>query len=112
MTTSSVTTTSVTVMWIQPLDSVPVDSYSIVLTRVIGSEQTLCPDVADSKSTQITQQNIFTMQFTALQEYSLYEVNITANFRTFKADSQPGTAIFTTVSAGMDLANYMQETGP
>lgn len=102
MTASSVTATTVLVTWRQPIESFTPDSYMIVLTRVIGAGQVLCPDVQDSRSVEITQKNIFTMQFTGLHEFSSYEVRITASFSAFGArTSEPGSIVFTTSAAGM-----------
>ena len=100
VTVSSVTATSVTVTWKQFNDIFVPESYMIILTRVVGSEQALCPDVEDSR---YTKSDMFAMQFIRLHEFSSYELRITPNYKGFgsMSSSMPGSTIFNTAPAGM-----------
>ena len=103
ITSSSLTSTSVTISWTQPPFSLPMDEYRVELRRVTGARQ-LCQVVEDYRSKMIT--GISTVEFTNLQEFSIYNVTITATLPSgFNVTLTP-TVEFTTNAAGMDV-HYM-----
>ena len=71
---SSLTATSVTISWIQPVSEfgLPVVQYTISPTRVTGSGQVLCPSISDQRPAVIT--NSTSTSFTGLEEFSVYVV--------------------------------------
>ena len=93
------TATSVSLSWSQPQFSLPVVEYTVSLTRVTGSGQTLCPSLEDNRPAVTTTGN--SMSFTDLEEFSSYRVTVTAVYDAFgvtrMASSNEG---FTTLSAG------------
>ena len=96
ITSSSITATSVTITWSQPEGSLAADDYTISLQRLIGSNRQLCPTITDSR--QMTTTTLTTsMNFTNLDEFSIYIVTVAA--RVF-AVSRMSTHEFTTTSAG------------
>ena len=80
--TPSPTATSVTITWTQPEFSFPVVDYTVSLTRVTGSGQVLCPSVMDSRPSVTTMATVTSMEFTGLQEFSVYTVTVTARLTT------------------------------
>ena len=100
ITFSSLTATSVTLSWTQPPFSLPMDEYRVELRRVTGARQ-LCTMVEDNKSKMTT--GISTVEFTNLQEFSIYSVTITVTLPSgFNATLAP-TVEFTTKAAGMTI---------
>ena len=75
ITFSSITATSVTISWTQPPFSLSMDEYRVELRRVTGARQ-LCTMVEEYKSKMTT--GISTVNFSNLQEFSIYSVTITA----------------------------------
>ena len=99
VTFSSLTSTSVTISWTQPLFSLPMDEYRVELRRVTGPRQ-LCTMVEDNTS-KMTTTGISTVEFTNLHEFSIYNVTITVTLQSgFNATLTP-TVEFTTKAAGM-----------
>ena len=97
----SLTATSVTVSWEQPQGSfIPVE-YTVVVERVTGSGQTLCPDVEDSKDpVQIS--TAASLTFPELEEFSMYSVELAARFNEFgSSHTLCSTETFMTLSAGI-----------
>ena len=100
ITFSSLTATSLTISWTQPPFSLPMDEYKVDLGRVTGARQ-LCTMVEDNKSKMTT--GISTVEFTNLQEFSIYSVTITVTLPSgFNATLTP-TVEFTTKTAGMTI---------
>ena len=100
ITFSSITATSVTVSWTQPPFSLPMDEYRVELRRVTNARQ-LCTMVEDSRSR--TTSGTSTVDFSNLQEFSIYYVMITAILPSgFNATLTP-TEEFTTKAAGMTI---------
>ena len=76
------------------------DEYRVELRRVTGPKQ-LCTMVEDNKSKMTT--GISTIEFTNLQEFSIYSVTITVTLPSgFSATLTP-TVEFTTKAAGMTV---------
>ena len=101
ITFSSLTATSVTLSWTQPPFSLPMDEYRVELRRVTDARQ-LCTMVEDNKS-RMTGDNISTVDFSNLQEFSVYSVTITVIIPSgFTATLTP-TVEFTTKAAGMTI---------
>ena len=95
------TATSASLSWTLPDDlNLPVVEYTVSLTRVIGSDQILCPSVKDNSNSTISN-NTKSVSFTDLEEFSSYRVTVTAVYDAFgvtrMASSNEG---FTTLSAG------------
>ena len=102
VTASLLTATSVTFSWSpQPAQfRLPVVEYTVSLTRVTGSSQTLCPQVMDSRPAVAT--NDTSMPFTGLEEFSTYTVAVTTTFNVFGSNmTEVAEMMFTTPSAGM-----------
>ena len=98
--TSSVTTTSVTVSWTQPPFSFTPVGYTVTLTRVTGSGQVLCDEIVDSRSPVNT--TATSMEFTGLQEFSVYIITVTATYSEFNLiASMPANIRFITLRAGV-----------
>ena len=95
----SLSATSASLSWSQPQFSLPVVEYTVSLTRVTGSGQTLCPSLEDNGPAVATTGN--SISFTDLEEFSSYRVTVTAVYDAFgvtrMASSNEG---FTTLSAG------------
>ena len=101
VTFSSLTATSVTLSWTQSPFSLPMDEYRVELRRVTESRQ-LCTMVEDDKS-KMTKNGTPTVNFTNLQEFSIYNVTITVILPSgFTAILTP-TIEFTTKAAGMTI---------
>ena len=103
VTTSSLTATSVTISWSpQPAQfHLPVVEYTVSLTRVTGSGQTLCTQVVDSRQAVTTIDT--SMSFTGLEEFSNYTVTVTTTFNVFGSNMDVASdMIFTTLSASME----------
>ena len=81
----SLSATSVSLSWSQPEFSLPVVEYTVSLTRVTGSGQTLCPTFEDSRPAVATTGNL--MSFTDLEEFSAYMVSIIALYSAFNSTS-------------------------
>ena len=108
ITTSLLTATSATISWSpQPAQfRLPVVEYTVSLTRVTGSGQTLCPQVMDSRSAVITTDT--SMSFTGLEEFSTYIVTVTTTFNVFGSNIDVASdMMFTTLSAGMDTSSFI-----
>ena len=104
ITTSSPNATSITISWSpQPAQfRLPVVEYTVSLTRVTGSSQTLCPGVMDSRRPAVTTTGT-SMSFTGLEEFSTYTVTVPTTFNVFGSNMDVASAMmFTTSSAGMD----------
>ncbi len=103
--TSSLTATSVTVSWTPPPFSfTPVD-YTVTLTRVTG--RGLCTLYEDSRPPVIA--TVTSMEFTGLQEFSIYRVTVTARFSEFGlSPTAPSTIEFTTLSVRTYVALYLK----
>ena len=101
ITFSSLTVTSVTISWTQPPLSLPMDEYRVELRRVTDARQ-LCTMVEDYKSKMTT--GISTVEFTNLQEFSIYNVTINTDIMLspmrFNVTLMP-TVEFTTKAFGM-----------
>ena len=99
---SSLTSTSVTISWTQPRSILPMDEYRVDLRRVTGARQ-LCTDVEDYKSKMTTRGvSTLSVDFSSLQEFSIYQVTILVITSGFNATLTP-TVEFTTKAAGMDV---------
>ena len=98
VTISMLTATSVTVSWTQPELSFPVAGYSISLTRVTGS--VLCGSVEDHRPTRAIGA-VSSVEFSDLEEFSHYNVTVTAVFSMFTSDVESRNTIFLTDSASM-----------
>ena len=97
----SLTSISVTIAWTQPEFSLPVISYTVSLSRVTGSGQALCIGYTDNRPSVTTMASVTSMNFTDLQEFSKYNVIVTARFNiTFSNSPKTVTMEFTTPSAG------------
>ncbi len=101
LTSSIITTTSTTVSWTQsPFSFAPV-GYIVTLTRVTGSNQTLCTEIMDKRYPLTILFNVTSMEFTGLHEFSTYRVNVTAMFNAFGLSRAPfSMLVFTTLSTG------------
>ena len=100
ITFSILTATSVTISWTQPPFSLPMDEYRVDLRRVAGARQ-LCQKIKDYKFKMTT--GIPTVEFTNLQEFSVYSVTTTVIIPSgFTATLTP-TVEFTTKAAGMTI---------
>ena len=100
ITFSSLTATSVTISWTQPPFSLPMDEYKVELRQVTGARQ-LCTMVEDDKSKMTT--GISTVEFTNLQEFSIYSVTITLIVPSGLNATLTPTVEFTTKAAGMTI---------
>ena len=101
VTISSLTATSVTISWSpQPAQfHLPVVEYTVSLTRVTGSSQTLCTQVMDTKQAVTTTNT--SMSFTGLEEFSTYTVTVTTTFNVFGSNMDVASdMMFTTTRAG------------
>ena len=98
ITFSSLTATSVTISWIQPPFSLPMDEYRVELRRVTGAMQ-LCQVVEDDKSKMMA--GISTVEFTNLQVFSIYNVTITVILPSGLNATLTPTVEFTTKAAGI-----------
>ena len=98
----SLTSMSVTITWTQPEFSLPVINYTVSLSRVTGSGQVLCTSYMDVRPSVTTMANVTSMNFMDLQEFSTYNVTVTARFSvTFSSLPQAFSNMqFTTLSAG------------
>ena len=94
---SSVTATSVVVVWTQPHFSLPVAEYTVTLSRVTDLGQLSCPSVADNRA-PVTRKTTGSLQFIQLHEFSVYTVTVMANFN--NSVSSTNDVSFTTLSAG------------
>ena len=92
---SSITATSVTIIWSQPEGSLAADNYTISLQQLTGNNRQLCPTNMDSRIINTTTTS---MSFTNLQEFSIYTVTVTA--RVFGTSKTSIPHEFTTTSAG------------
>ena len=93
------TATSASLSWSQPQFSLTVLQYTVSLTRVTGSGQTLCPSLQDNRPAVTTTGN--SMAFTELEEFSSYRVTVTAVYDAFgETRMASSTEGFTTLSAG------------
>ena len=103
ITTSSLTATSVTISWSpQPAQfRLPVVENTVSLTRVTGSNQTLCTQVMDSRPAVTTTDT--SMSFTGLEEFSTYTVTVTTTFIVSGSNMDVASdMMFTTPSASME----------
>ena len=110
VTTSSLTATSVIISWSpQPAQfCLPVVEYTVSLTRVNKSDQTLCTQLMDSRLAVNTTDT--SMSFTGLEEFSTYTVTVTTTFNVFGSNMDVASdMMFTTPSAGMDTSFNMQQ---
>ena len=97
----SLTSTSVIITWTQPEFSLPVISYTVSLSLVTGSGQALCTGYMDSRPSVTTMAGVTSMNFMYLQEFSKYNVTVTARFSvTFSNSPKTVSMQFTTPSAG------------
>ena len=99
---SSLTATSVTILWFPP----PVEShvfvveYTVSLTRVGGSSQALCTQVMDNRQAVTTTDT--SMSFTGLEKFSTYTVTVTTTYNVLDTNIDVASdMMFTTQSAGM-----------
>lgn len=102
ITYSYLSATSVTIFWDEPPKfSLPIISYTLFMTRIEGSTQTLCPSVADRKSAVNT--TSIATYFTNLEEFSSYMVTLQAIFRdvSMSGVKRVSTLSFKTLSAGI-----------
>ena len=100
--TQSPAATSVSITWTQPEFSLPLQNYTVSLTRVTGSSQVLCPSVMDSRPSVTTMATVTSMEFTGLKEFSTYTVTVTASFSAFGMITDTSTSMgFTTLSTGI-----------
>ena len=101
ITTLSPTATSVTITWTQSEFSLPVLNYTVSLMQVTGSGQVLCPSFQNNTAVTVI---VNTTLFTGLQEFSNYNVTVTARFdQAHKSTSMN----FTTLSAGKMIILYI-----
>ena len=73
---SSITATSVAITWSQSEGSLAADDYTISLQQLTGSNRQLCSAVVDRRPAVTTTST--SMNFTDLQEFSIYTVRVTA----------------------------------
>ena len=104
VTISSLSATSVAISWTQSELSPPVVEYTISLTRVTGSGQSVCSSLEDNRTAVTTNEQ--SMGFTRLEESSIYTVVVTAMFDAFGDRSTDME--FTTLSVGRCM-NFTQE---
>ena len=101
---SSLTTTSVSLSWTQPVFSVPVQ-YVVSVTPLSGSSQMLC--VVDNMTIESTPigssaADYATMSVTGLQEFIAYTATVIVRQGGFQLDSLSlGSTQFTTLRTGM-----------
>ena len=101
----SLTSTSVIITWTQPEFSLPVISYRVSLSRVTGSGQALCTGYMDTRPSVTTMVGVTSMNYIDLQEFTKYNVTVTARFNiTFSNSPKTVSMQFTTPSAG----NYVR----
>ena len=83
MMTSVLGPTSIRVTFTQPSGSLAAESYDIQYTRVTGAGQTLCANVQDTGATTDMQSPV---TITDLEEFSSYDITVTARvFSVFSA---------------------------
>ena len=100
ITTSQLTATSVTVSWTQPQFSFTPVSYTVTLSQRTGQGDMLCTDLADVRDTMIAGES---MEFTELEEFSIYDTQVRASFVELgQMVIRPGRIAITTLSAGME----------
>ena len=105
---SSLTATSVTITWTQP-DSksdfnIPVQMYTVSVTRVNGMAAARCASYTESRLPVTTTSTVMSVQFTDLQEFSNYRATVTAMFSaTFEITPASSNLEFTTLSAGKKM---------
>ena len=108
-TLSSPTATSVTITWTQPDSesdfSIPVQMYTVLVTRLNGLAETAhCVTYTESRLPVTTTSTVMSVQFTDLQEFSIYRATVTAMFSaTFEVTPASTNLEFTTLSAGKKL---------
>ena len=99
---SLVTATSVTLSWTQPAFSLPVQ-YVVEMTR--PANQALCAEETpptESGPVDSAVDEVLTMNFTGLQEHSVYMATVTVRQSGFLLEPLVlGRVEFTTVSAGV-----------
>ena len=94
------TAISVSLSWSQPELSLPVIEYTVSLTRVTGSGQTLCLSLEENRPAVTATGN--SMSFTELEEFSSYRVTVTAVYDAFgETRMASSNEEFTTLSAGI-----------
>ena len=99
ITALSVSAVSIAISWTQPEFSLPVNMYRVSMTRVTGSGQVLCQQYNDTqKPALVTTDTMAT--FTGLEEFSVYNIIVTASFNEFSASESTGQMEFTTFSDG------------
>ena len=106
--TSSLTATSVTISWSpQPAQfRLPLVEYTVSLTRVTGSGQTLCTQDMDSRPAVTATDT--SMPFTSLEEFSTYTVTVTTTFNLFGSNmAKVAEVMFATPNAGITIAICM-----
>ena len=102
--TSSLTAKSVIISWSLPDFSLPVVQYSVSLTRVTWSGQSLCTQVMDSRPAVTTTDT--SVSFTGLFEFSNYTVTVTTTFNVFGSNMDlEDEVIITTPNAGTCMYN-------
>ena len=104
-TLSSPTATSVTITWTQPDSesdfSIPVQMYTVTVTRLNGLAAARCVTYTESRLPVTTTSTVMSVQFTDLQEFSSYRATVTAMFSaTFEVTPASSNLEFTTLSAG------------
>ena len=93
--------TSVTITWTQPEFSLPVAQYTVQISR--SSDQMFCPSFLEDDQSTTTSPSDRNTTFTGLQEFSQYNVTVTANFTPVFDLTSPvasGSIMFTTLSSG------------
>ena len=107
-TLSSHTATSVTITWTQPESesdfSIPVEMYTVTVTRLNGLAAARCVTYTESRLPVTTTSTVMSVQFTDLQEFSSYRATVTAMFSaTFEVTHASTNLEFTTLSASKKL---------
>ena len=87
--------------------------YTVSLTRVTGSGQTLCPSVEDNRPAVTAIRS--SISFADLEEFSTYKITVTSVYDVFNETSTKSSTVdFTTSSASKDetLTTYMHSFIP
>ena len=94
---SSLTATSVSINWTQPVGGLTVDIYRVTLTR---TSTEMCSNVSDTKEKNTTSTSIV---IDGLEENSIYTVTISAINNESNAVRSTSAPTITTLEAGMFL---------
>lgn len=100
VTVLSLTTTSATINFTQPKNSLPTDAYLVSLT-LANKESQLCQHTGD---TIIVERAHTLVDFVNLSEFSVYDVMVSIMNSAYRA-SKSVTYEFTTLSTCMSLCN-------